>query len=208
MCTSVRVVRYHTCPPFCPSGKAAECEQQSGHFSKQRSRKLENTAIFFVAGSRVGPKAGATVWDYMMEQVKPQHSFSSVRPVLVRGEEVCWALDRGRLVGTPQIQQRKNPSKPRYTIEVKGIFLDASMANSASKTTSKISSQRIPVFIFLGNLEFRKSAISLSSSFSLQKKITNSTKTKNKQHKIPGLQRLLLSLDETSVKCALNGTTR
>lgn len=112
MCTSVRVVRYHTCPPFCPSGKAAECEQQSGHFSKQRSRKLENTAIFFVAGSRVGPKAGATVWDYMTEQVKPQHSFSSVRPVLVRGEEVCWALDRGRLVGTPQIQQEKTPQNP------------------------------------------------------------------------------------------------
>lgn len=31
---------------------------------------------------------------YMMEQVKPQHSFSSVTPVLVtKGDEVCWALD-------------------------------------------------------------------------------------------------------------------
>lgn len=52
--------------------------------------------------SCVGPELGATIWDYMMEQVKPQHSFSRVRPVLVRGEEVCWALHRGRLAGTPK----------------------------------------------------------------------------------------------------------
>lgn len=142
------------------------------------NKEAENRKIlhFFVGGSRVDPKAGAAIWDYMMEQVKPQHSFSSVRPVLVRGEEVCWALDRGRLVGTPQIQQRKKTSKPRYMIEFKDSFLDTSIANSASPTTSKISSRHIPVFIFLGNLEFRKSAISLSSSFSLQKK----KKTQNK----------------------------
>lgn len=31
---------------------------------------------------------------YMMEQVKPQHSFSRVTPVLVTyGDKVCWALD-------------------------------------------------------------------------------------------------------------------
>lgn len=42
---------------------------------------------------------------YMMEQVKPQHSFSSVRPVLVANgdeeeEDACWTLDANRWLDT------------------------------------------------------------------------------------------------------------
>lgn len=40
----------------------------------------------------------------MMEHVKPQHSFSRVRPVLVKGEEVCCALDGARLAVAPEAQ--------------------------------------------------------------------------------------------------------
>lgn len=104
-----------------------------------------------------------------MEQVKPQHSLSRVRPVLVRGEEVCWALHFGRLAGTPE--------KP------KDFFILSSKANSAASlmvnklmlavtvTTANVQCDYLPVLKFLGILDFRKSAISLSSSFSLQEKI-------------------------------------
>lgn len=78
-------------------------------FYQTKKQKIGKYYIF-VGGSRVDPKVGDSAWDYMMEQVKPQHSFSRVRPVLVRGEEVCWALDRGRLAGTPQ-KQAKNMLK-------------------------------------------------------------------------------------------------
>lgn len=75
-------------------------------FYQTKKQKIGKYYIF-VGGSRVDPKVGDSTWDYMMEQVKPQHSFSRVRPVLVRGEEVCWALDRGRLAGTPQTQAKE-----------------------------------------------------------------------------------------------------
>ena len=66
------------------------------------NKEAENRKYYvFVGASRVDPEVDAAIWDYMMEQVKPQHSFSRVRPVLVRGEAVCWALHRGRLAGTP-----------------------------------------------------------------------------------------------------------
>lgn len=60
------------------------------------------TAIL-VCSPCISPTAGLFILApvYMMEHVKPQHSFSRVRPVLVKGEEVCWALDGTRLVGTP-----------------------------------------------------------------------------------------------------------
>lgn len=45
---------------------------------------------------------------YMMEHVKPQHSFSRVRPVLVKGEEVCWALAGTLLDDAPKIQHKSN----------------------------------------------------------------------------------------------------
>lgn len=73
--------------------------------------KLEILTPISVCGPRVGPGVGApTVTPgYMMEQVNPQHSFSRVRPVLVKGEEVCWALDGTRL-GTPGTQKKKKKS--------------------------------------------------------------------------------------------------
>lgn len=79
------------------------------------NKEAENWKYYIFAGaSCVDPPpprgVGSDTWDYMMEQVKPQHSFSRVRPVLVKGEEVCWVLDGGRLAGTPQIQAKK-PSK-------------------------------------------------------------------------------------------------
>lgn len=67
------------------------------------NKEAENWKHYvFVGGSRVDPEVGTTVRSYMMEQVKPQHSFSRVRPVLVRGEAVGWALHRGRLAATPE----------------------------------------------------------------------------------------------------------
>lgn len=106
-----------------------------------------------------------------MEQVKPQHSLSRERPVLVRGEEVCWALRRGRLAGTPE--KHKDV-----------FFISSSKENSAASlmvnklmlamkvTTANVNVQcySVPVLKFLGILDCRKSAISLSSSFSLQEK--------------------------------------
>ena len=42
---------------------------------------------------------------YMMEQVKPQHSFRRVRPVLVNGDGVCWARAGALRAGTPGTQK-------------------------------------------------------------------------------------------------------
>lgn len=92
---SVRVVHYRTC--------RRDVSVRRGRWHKVdilADKEAENWKILHFC--RRFP-----VWDYMTEQVKPQHSFSRVRPVLVRGEEVCWALDRGRLAGTPQIQAKE-----------------------------------------------------------------------------------------------------
>lgn len=48
---------------------------------------------------------------YMMEHVKPQQSFSRVRPVLPKGEGAGWALDGARLVGTPEAQRHETVRK-------------------------------------------------------------------------------------------------
>lgn len=76
--------------------------------------KLEILTAISVCGPRVGPGVGAPIMTpgYMMEQVKPQHSFSRVRPVLVKGEEVCWALDGTRL-GTPGTQKKNHTVRKR-----------------------------------------------------------------------------------------------
>lgn len=63
--------------------------------SLSRSEKLKLETLTPVGwpfcGPCISPGVGPLVLDpgYMMEHVKPQHSFSSVRPVLVKGEEVC-----------------------------------------------------------------------------------------------------------------------
>lgn len=140
----------------------------------------------------------------MMEQVKPQHSLSRVRPVLVRGEEVCWALHLGRLAGTPE--------KP------KDFFIPSSKANSAASlmvnklmlavkvTPANVQCDYVPVLKFLGILDFRKSAISLSSSFSLQKKNSKKMTPENTHHNSTGWQTLPLSVNDKSVQYTPNGT--
>lgn len=48
---------------------------------------------------------------YMMEHVKPQHSFRRVRPVLANGEEVCWALVGVLLAGKPKSNNTEQRNK-------------------------------------------------------------------------------------------------
>lgn len=64
----------------------------------------------------------------MMEHVKPQHSFSSVRPVLVKGEDVCWSLNGTRLVGTPEAPKKGNHCEEPFFMWVRCIVLAACLS--------------------------------------------------------------------------------
>lgn len=87
-------------PP--PSGKLYRCTAPSIISESFSEWKAETGNIDSCAVAILGLVSLSILAPvYMMEHVKPQHSFSRVRPVLVKGEEVCWALDGTRLVGTP-----------------------------------------------------------------------------------------------------------
>lgn len=74
-------------------------------------------------------------------------------------------------------------------------------------TTADVRCGYVPVLKFLGILDFRKSAISLSSSFSLQEKIAKKMTPENTHRNSTGWQTLPLSVNEQSVKYTPNGAS-
>lgn len=110
-----------------PSGEFSTCicTAPSMLQSLSRTEKLTLEILtlvewpIWIFGPCVSPAVGPSILTpvYMMEHVKPQHSFSRVRPVLAKGEDVCWALDGARLVGTPEAQ-RNHTVRKRWHIVV------------------------------------------------------------------------------------------
>lgn len=86
---------------------------------KSETGKMDSCAVAMsICGPCISPGVGPLILDpgYMMEHVMPQHSFNRVRPVLVKGEEVCWALDGTRLVSTPEAQGKKHTVRKTWSI--------------------------------------------------------------------------------------------
>lgn len=86
---------------------------------KSETGKTDSCAVAMsICGPCISPGVGPLLLDpgYMMEHVMPQHSFNRVKPVLVKGEEVCWALDGTRLVSMPEVQGKKHTVRKTWSI--------------------------------------------------------------------------------------------